>query len=64
MMGNLIEGLREIKQNHINLFSFWEELAPIMTFIFQLSLDTGNIPDDWRKANMVVLFKKGDRHNI
>jgi hypothetical protein len=39
-----------------------EELAPIMTFIFQLSLDTGNIPDDWKEANMVVLFKKGDRH--
>jgi hypothetical protein len=33
-----------------------------MTFIFQLSLDTGNIPDDWREANMVALFKKGDRH--
>ena len=33
-----------------------------MTFIFQLSLDTGNIPDDWREENMVALFKKGDRH--
>ena len=46
----------------IFLHDYVEELAPIMTFIFQLSLDTGNIPDDWRKANMVVLFKKGDRH--
>jgi hypothetical protein len=44
------------------LHDYAEELAPIMTFIFQLSLDTGNIPDDWREANMVALFKKGDRH--
>jgi hypothetical protein len=33
------------------LHDYAEELAPIMTFIFQLSLDTGNIPDDWREAN-------------
>jgi hypothetical protein len=44
------------------LHDYAEELEPIMTFIFQLSLDTGNIPDDWREANMVALFKKGDRH--
>jgi hypothetical protein len=47
----------------IFLHDYVEELAPIMTFIFQLSFDTGNnIPDDWREANMVALFKKGDRH--
>ena len=40
----------------------YAELAPIMTFIFQLSLYTGNIPVDWREANMVALFKKGDRY--
>jgi hypothetical protein len=39
------------------LHDYAEELAPIMTFIFQLSLDTGNIPDDWREANMVALVK-------
>ena len=44
------------------LHDYAEELAPIMTFIFQLSLDTGNIPDDWRETNMVVLYKKGERH--
>jgi len=27
MMGNLIEGFREIKQNHINLFSFGQGLG-------------------------------------
>ena len=46
----------------IFLHDYADELAPIMTFISQLSLDTGNIPDDWREANMVTLFKKGDRH--
>ena len=44
------------------LHDYAEELPPIMTFIFQLSLDTGNIPDDWREVNMVALFKNGDRH--
>jgi hypothetical protein len=26
-------------------------------------LDTGEIPDDWREASMIPLYKKGDRHN-
>ena len=26
------------------------EVAPALTFVFQMSLDTGQIPDDWRMA--------------
>ncbi|XP_060561750.1 uncharacterized protein LOC132721460 [Ruditapes philippinarum] len=37
------------------------ELAPIMTSIFQQSLLTGEIPLDWKQANVVPIFKKGDR---
>ena len=25
-------------------------------------MDTGNVPDDWRKANITPTFKKGDRN--
>ena len=41
------------------LHDFAVELAPIMTKLFQLSLDTGKIPDDWREASIVPVFKKG-----
>ena len=36
-------------------------LSPLLTFIFQQSLDQGFVPTDWRKANVTPIFKKGDR---
>ena len=36
-------------------------LAPVLQIIFQQSLDTGDIPEDWRQANVTAVFKKGDR---
>ena len=35
--------------------------APILTIIFQRSLDTGIIPEDWKAANIVPIHKKNDR---
>ena len=35
------------------------EIAPVLQFIFQRSLDTGELPLDWRKANITPIFKKG-----
>ena len=35
--------------------------AEIMKIIFQRSLDTGVVPSDWKTANVVPIFKKGDR---
>ncbi len=37
------------------------ELAPILTQLFQQSLQTGIVPEDWRTANVAPVFKKGDR---
>jgi len=37
------------------------ELAPILTFIFQVSIHQSSIPADWKQANVVPIFKKGDR---
>ena len=39
------------------------EIAPILTSIFQQSLDSGQLPDDWKTANIAPIFKKGDRSN-
>ena len=38
-----------------------EELAPALSIIFQKSLDTGEIPLSWLRANITPLFKKGKR---
>ena len=38
-----------------------EELAPFLTEIFQRSLAGGDVPMDWRSANVTAIFKKGDR---
>jgi len=36
-------------------------IAPALTHIYQTSLDTGTVPTDWRTANIVPIFKKGDK---
>ena len=56
--GALITSEREQERRKV------DEIAPILTTCttFQTSLDTGKIPDDWREAAIVPIFKKGDRH--
>ncbi len=36
-------------------------IAPILTTIYQKSLDTGHVPKDWLQANIVPIYKKKDR---
>ncbi len=38
------------------------ELAPALACIFQKSLNSGILPDDWLKANVSSAYKKGDKH--
>ena len=40
-----------------------EEISPILTIIFQLSLDTGILPSDWKDANVTPVFKKGEHYD-
>lgn len=35
--------------------------APSLALIYQASLDQGRVPDDWKKANMMSIFRKEDK---
>ena len=39
-----------------------EEIAPILTLLFQASLDQGTVPLKWKEAHVVPIFKKGDKN--
>ena len=43
------------------LRDYADDIAPILQSIFQQSLDTGMVPEDWKKANVTAVFKKGSR---
>lgn len=34
--------------------------APLLSLIFQQSIDTGCVPDDWKSAFIIPIFKSGD----
>ena len=39
-----------------------EDIAPLLLMIFHKSLATGEVPDDWRTANVTPAFKKGQKY--
>ena len=39
-------------------------IAPTVTFLVNLSLSTGSVPDEWKKARVVPLCKSGGRENM
>ena len=39
------------------------QIAPILTTIFKVSLDTSQIPQQWKTANVQPIFKKGNKHD-
>ncbi len=38
-----------------------EEVIPALTAIFKQSLSTGEVPEDWKRANVTPIFKKGKK---
>ena len=39
-----------------------ESICTSLAYLFQMSLDSGTLPSDWTSANVVPVFKRGDRH--
>ena len=40
-----------------------EEIAKLLSIIYQRSLLTGEVPEDWRLANVTPIYKKGCRED-
>ena len=40
------------------------EITPVLTSIFQQSLSTGEVPLDWKQANVVPILKKEADSNL
>jgi ribonucleases P/MRP protein subunit RPP40 len=45
------------------LFELRSELTGPLTHIFNVSLQSGEVPQDWRDASVAPLFKKGSKNN-
>jgi hypothetical protein len=39
-------------------------VAPSLTMMFNLSIQSGIIPSEWKWANIIPVFKKGDAHSV
>ena len=38
------------------------EISPILALTFNESLAQGDVPDEWRQANVSPIFKKGEKY--
>ena len=66
LLGNLnvhkAAGPDEIPTRRLNGQS--HQLAPGFTTFFQASITQGQIPSDWKEANVVPIFKKGEKSKL
>ena len=41
-----------------------DEISASLTALFNMSLSQGKVPQEWKEANVVPVFKKGDVHDV
>ena len=64
----LLDNLKPRKASGTNstppkvLIELSSEITPLSEMIFRCSLTTGQVPEDWKEANVAPIFKKGDKH--
>ena len=39
------------------------EIGPVLAYIYNALLAQGSVPDDWRSANVVPIYKKGEMYD-
>ena len=68
----ILEAIKKLKRNKahgedclLNEFfiEFKEYILPYLSDMFNRILNSGHFPDDWSKAVIIPVFKKGDRSN-
>ena len=53
-------GLDEISARILKEFA--SKLSPLLNNIFNKSFQEGEVPKDWRQANVIPVFKKGEKY--
>ena len=52
---------RQLEQTSFRRKELSEEIAPLFCHIYQKSLSTGSIPDVWKMANVLAIFKNDEK---
>jgi hypothetical protein len=58
---NKAAGPDQIKPRALKVLA--TEIAPILTIIFQIFLESGVVPSDWKTAHVAPVYKKGPKYN-
>ena len=59
LMPNKTKGPDQLPPLFLKIFAI--KLAPILTNIFQSSIEQGSLPRQWKEANICAIFKKGKK---
>ena len=59
--GNIYKSMGPENLSGRVLFELKHEIAKQLSVVFDLSWDTAEVPDDWKRGNKYVIFKNGTK---